>query len=350
MLLIRADANSKIGTGHVMRCLALAQAWRDSGGVVMFALASGVEELEERLRCEGAGVVRVSGKPGGREDAAHTVELCSKYGADWLILDGFHFSHVYRESIRNDRSRLLLLDDHGTCAPYNCDIVLNSNPYASNAMYPQRAEHIRFLLGPRYALLRREFLHSARGCSDLPAIARRVLITFGGADPHNVTLQVLRALQEIHDVNLDITVIVGANNPHGASLEACVNGLSHTGKVLANVENMPDVIAQSELAVSAGGGTCYELAFMGVPMLLIAIARNHERTVEAYGEAKAAVAAGWFEALALNPFAALLRGLICDRQLRKELADNARRLVDGKGAQRVVDVMDAMRQREGRNS
>jgi UDP-2,4-diacetamido-2,4,6-trideoxy-beta-L-altropyranose hydrolase len=350
VLLIRADANSQIGTGHVMRCLSLAQAWRDSGGDVIFALASGVEELEDRLRFEGMGVVRVSGKPGGREDGAQTVELCKNYGADWLILDGFHFSQAYREKVRNDRSRLLLLDDHGKCAPYDCDIVLNTNPYASNSMYPQRSEQIRFLLGPRYALLRREFLQFARHCSDVPAMARRVLVTFGGADPHNVTLQVLGALQEIRDVNLDITVIVGANNPHGALLQACVNSSSHTAKVLANVENMAEVIAQAELAVSAGGGTCYELAFMGVPMLLIAIARNHEPTVEAYGEAKAALAAGWFEALARIPIAALLRGLIYNQQLRKELVDNARCLVDGKGAQRVVNVMYAMRRQEGRKS
>jgi UDP-2,4-diacetamido-2,4,6-trideoxy-beta-L-altropyranose hydrolase len=350
VLLIRADANSEIGTGHVMRCLALAQAWRDTGGGVIFALASGGKELEARVRSEGAAVATVSGNPGGREDAVQTVELCKKHGADWLVLDGFHFSQAYREGVRNDRCRLLLLDDHGKCARYNCDIVLNTNPYASNDMYPQRAEQICFLLGPRYALLRREFLQFERGGSDIPGIARRVLVTFGGADPHNVTLQVLEALHEIHDVRLDVTVIVGANNPHRAVLEACVDRPPHAAKVLANVNNMPEVIAQAELAVSAGGGTCYELAFMAVPMLLITMARNHERTVEAWGEAKAALAAGWFEELDRDPFAASLRELICDRSLRKELIGNATRMVDGKGAQRVVEAMYAMRRQDGETS
>jgi spore coat polysaccharide biosynthesis predicted glycosyltransferase SpsG len=105
---------------------------------------------------------------------------------------------------------------------------------------------------------------------------------------------------------------------------------------------MPQVISHAELAISAGGGTCYELAFMKVPMFLITMARNHERTVEAYGWAKAAVAAGWFHALERKSLAASLRGLIGDSTLRRELVKNARRMVDGRGAQRVVEAMYSM--------
>ena len=101
-------------------------------------------------------------------------------------------------------------------------------------------------------------------------------------------------------------------------------------------------MTQAELAISAGGGTCYELAIMQVPMFLIAMARNHEKTVEAYGRARAALAAGWFEALGRESLAASLQGLIGDPKLRKELAENARRMVDGRGAQRVVEAMCSM--------
>jgi UDP-2,4-diacetamido-2,4,6-trideoxy-beta-L-altropyranose hydrolase len=339
MLLIRADASVAIGTGHVMRCLALAQAWQDTGGRVIFALAAGAEEVEERLRAEGAAVVRVSGELGSGEDASETAQLCAKYRADWLILDGFHFSQAYRESVKTDASRFLLLDDYGERGPYKCDLVLNTNPYALDAMYPKREEQTCFLLGPKYALLRREFLRSPMRSPDVPATASRVLITFGGADPHNVTLRVVEALQEVSDVQLDITLVVGASNPHLASLRAAVERSFHVVRLLSNVDNMPQVMTQAELAISAGGGTCYELAIMQVPMFLIAMARNHERTVEAYGQARAALAAGWFETLARESLAASLRALIGDPRLRKELVENARRMVDGRGAQRVVEAM-----------
>ena len=341
-LLIRADASAAIGTGHVMRCLALAQAWREVGGHVIFALAAGGAELEQRLHSEGASVVRVSGEIGSREDASETAQLCRRCRADWLILDGFHFSQSYRESVKTGAFRLLLLDDHGEHAPYNCDLVLNTNPFAADAMYPRRAEQTCFLLGSQFALLRREFLGFAMRTPHIAATARRVLVTFGGADPHNVTLRVVEALQEISDVQLDITVVVGASNPHRASLSAALETSSHVARLLSNVENMPEVMTQADLAISAGGGTCYELAIMQVPMFLITMASNHEQTVEAYSRTKAAYSAGWFDALGCESLAVSLRSLIGDLKLRKELVENARRMVDGKGAQRVVEAMCAM--------
>jgi UDP-2,4-diacetamido-2,4,6-trideoxy-beta-L-altropyranose hydrolase len=346
-LLIRADANAEIGTGHVMRCVALAQAWRDAGGRVAFALAGGAKELEPRLRAEGADVLRVSCEPGAAEDAAETAELCMRCKAQWLVLDGYHFSPEYREDAKPVTTRLLLVDDHGEIAPYKCDIVLNTNPYASDAMYLQRGEQTCLLLGPQYALLRREFLDFHRGSPDVPRTATRILVTFGGSDPHNVTLRVLEVCQEITDIRLDITVVVGASNSHLASLKEAVATSSHVAKLLSNVGNMPEVMSHADLAVSAGGGTCNELAFMRVPMFLITTAKNHERTVEAWGRAKAALAGGWFDAIGGKSMAVALRSLIGDSKLRKELVENARGMVDGRGAQRVVETMNGTSGRTG---
>jgi len=343
-LLIRADANAEIGIGHVMRCVALAQAWRDAGGRVAFALAAGAKELGPRLRAEGADVLQVSTEPGTAEDAAQTVELCRRYKAQWLVLDGYHFSQEYRESVNPGTICFLWVDDHGECSPYKCDIALNTNPYASDSMYPQRAKRTCFLLGPKYALLRREFLDFPRGSPKVATTATRILITFGGSDSDNVTLRVLQALQDVSDVRLDITVVAGASNPHRESLREAVAKSSHAARLLSDVDNMPEIISHADLAISAGGGTCNELAFMRVPMFLITIAGNHERTVEAWGEARAAVAAGWFDAFGGRSMSFELRGLIGDWKLRRELVENASRMVDGRGAQRVVETMDTMYQ------
>ncbi len=156
-LLVRADANAEIGVGHVMRCVALAQAWRDSGGRVMFILAPGGAEIDERLLSESFEVSTLSAAAGGAEDAAQTSELCARNGTDWLVLDGYHFSQNYRDRISSAAPNLLLVDDHGAFASYDCNVVLNTNVYASHAMYPDRQPRTHFLLGPTYALLRREF-------------------------------------------------------------------------------------------------------------------------------------------------------------------------------------------------
>lgn len=336
--MIRADASAEIGAGHVMRCLALAQAWQDAGGRVTFALASGVSQVGKRLQSERMELAEIGAVPGSADDSALTNEVCRKLSASWLVLDGFHFSRDYRESVRRGPEHLLLLDDLGESAPYECDVVLNTNPYASEQMYPHGQERVRFLLGPKYALLRREFLARPRQRSEVADTARRVLITFGGSDPHNVTLQVMRSLQQVGGTGVEVTVVAGSGNQHRAALERAVKELPNAS-LLFDADNMPQLMATADLAISAGGGTCYELAFQRVPMFLITMAQNHERTVKAWGNSGAAIDAGWFDQLESGPLAAELREVLGNKSLRQELARTAARLVDGVGATRVVRTM-----------
>ena len=339
VLLIRADANAEIGTGHVMRCVALAQAWRDGGGEVIFALASGGAGIHGRLLSEGFEVREISTATGGAEDAEQTCDLCAKNAAQWLVLDGYHFSREYRDRIRSAAPHQLQVDDHGEFAPYHCDIVLNASVYASEVLYPDRQSQTR-LLGPKYALLRREFLSFKKERANIPEQATRLLVTMGGADPHNVTQRVVEALRELSDLAFELTVVLGASNRHRASVERALNQSSRPHRLLLNITNMPELMASSDLAISAGGGTCEELAFMRVPMFLITIAKNQEQAVEAYRLKTAAVVAGWFTGLDKASLAQSLRKVISDRNLRKDIVENAGALIDGRGAQRVVQSMD----------
>ncbi len=339
VLLIRADANAEIGTGHVMRCVALAQAWRDGGGGVTFILGTGGTEIHERLLSEGFEVNEISGETGSAQDAAQTCELCVRKAAEWLVLDGYHFSRDYRNRIGSAASHLLLVDDHGAFAPYDCDIVLNTNVYASEEMYSDRRRRARLLLGSKYALLRREFLSVQRERADVSEQATRLLVTLGGSDPHNVTLTVVEALQELGDLAFEVTVVLGASNRHRASVERALNQFSRPVRLLVNVTNMPELMAESDLAISAGGGTCDELALLRVPMFLITTATNQEQAVEAYRVKRAAVTAGWFTVLDRAGLAQSLRQIIMRPELRKGIAENAGALVDGRGAQRVVENM-----------
>jgi UDP-2,4-diacetamido-2,4,6-trideoxy-beta-L-altropyranose hydrolase len=340
-LCIRADASAEIGAGHVMRCLALAQAWQKTGGSAIFALAAGTE-LESRIRSEGAEVTRIHAQPGSREDADQTASLCTRMQAEWLVLDGYHFSVDYRRSMRSASPYLLLMDDGAECQPSECDVVLNPDPDAAAGMYSQRDTSTELLLGPRYALLRREFLEFHNERSDIAETAKRVLVTLGGGDHHNVTLQVVEAMQDLNDLELDITVVIGPSYEHRESLQAAIAESARGATLLWNVANMPELMARSDLAITAGGGTCSELAFMKVPMFLITMAKNHERAVDAYARAGAAFNAGWFSSLERSALAACLRRVICDPELRRKLMENAARMVDGKGPARVVETMHAI--------
>jgi UDP-2,4-diacetamido-2,4,6-trideoxy-beta-L-altropyranose hydrolase len=320
-----------------MRCIALAQAWQKNAGRAVFAIAAGAE-LEDRIKSEDVEIVSIHVEPGSPHDATQLVALCAERRPPWLVLDGYHFPASYRQQLQTIDSRLLVLDDGDTTGSSDCDLVLNADPQATQAMYPVVSG------GSHYALLRKEFLEFPLHGKEIPATAAKILLTLGGADPHNVTLKALQALHQIDDLALDLTVVLGASYQFQEQLQSAIARSPHAIRLLQNVTNIPQLMAESDLAITAGGVTCYELAFMRVPMFLITMADNHERAVETFGMAKAAFDAGWFSAIATDVLAAHLRHVITAPDLRREFVNNAARMVDGRGAERVVETMLRMTQ------
>lgn len=339
ILLIRADANAEIGVGHIMRCVALAQAWQQTGGRTVFALAEGANELGDRLRSEGADVAPINAGAGSDADAVSISEMCRNFAARWLVIDGYHFARGYHSQMNTGETRVLVMDDGESPKNVGCDVLLNSDPQATPECYADMKHKGIVLLGPQYALLRREFINASEVGVDVPKIAERVLVTLGGGDAENVTLKVIEALNEVSGVNLRVTVVVGPSNPNKDALQSAAERSAHNATIVSDIRNMPALMNKADLAITAGGGTCYELAFMGVPMFLITTAGNHERAVNAFASGNAAFAVGWFHTLSKESLAASLRTMVSDHALRRRLVTNARNMVDGRGAERVVDAM-----------
>ncbi len=156
-LCVRADASVAMGTGHVMRCLALAQAWQDAGGDVVFAMAETGAAIQKRLQSEGLSIFPGESAPGSIEDAKEVVELARKQGARWIVVDGYQFGERYQRDLEQAGLKVLFVDDSGHATGYVADVVLNQNAHACAELYESRHAHTRLLLGPRHALLRREF-------------------------------------------------------------------------------------------------------------------------------------------------------------------------------------------------
>ncbi|MSQ48684.1 MAG: UDP-2,4-diacetamido-2,4,6-trideoxy-beta-L-altropyranose hydrolase [Deltaproteobacteria bacterium] len=336
-LLVRADADSVMGTGHVMRCLALSQAWQSRGGSVSFVKSTA--DLDARLRSEGFSVYGVSAPAGSLEDADETIRLAREFHASWIVVDGYHFSPEYQRRLRRFEVPLLVIDDVADAREYGADLLLNQNHYACLKMYSHRSNHTRVLLGARYVLLRSAFLKFRDWKRSTPKVASRVLVTLGGADPANVTLRVIETLSLKRWPPLEVVVVAGASNPHTELLQlACVQA-GPRFQLKTQVTDMPALMAWADLAISAGGTTCWELAFMGLPNGIIILADNQRLVGEVLDRDNVSVNLGWHSAVTEERLVQMLGPLIEDADGRRAMSENGRALVDGEGCDRTLQVL-----------
>lgn len=348
-LFIRADASAQMGTGHVMRMLALAQGWRRAGGqTVVFLCAQIPAALAERLCAAGCVVVELPPVAKQADDARATLAALQQQVSGfklqvsncWLAADGYHFGPAFQQAVKAGGVRLLVMDDNGENGAYECDLVLNQNIHAAEKFYTHRSADTRLLLGPRYALLRGEFLAAQNTPRVIPPVARRLLITMGGSDPDNMTGRVLAGLACLGRVEGELCVVLGGGNPQGAAIEQAVHALPWTSvQVLRNVTNMPALIQQADLAVTAGGSTCWEMCLLGVPMLVISIAENQRGLVQGLGAVGAAVVIGQSDATDVATLGQQIAAVRADGPLRQALSTAAQQVVDGLGVQRVLAAM-----------
>lgn len=340
-MLIRADASVGIGTGHVMRCLALAQAWRDRGGSVEFTARALPEALEKRLESEGIRCLRLSEPTGGAGDARHTAEFVAASGAAWAVVDGYRFGATYRRTLRQSGVRLLFFED--VCGERSqADAVLNPGVHTDSGTAPGVDERPRLLLGASYAPLRREFRAFRGWTRPLESPAKRILVTLGGSDPGNATSLVLGAVGRLKAGGLQIRAVVGPANPHRAALEREVRGAPCDIRLEDPSVGMPELMAWADLAITAAGSTCWELAFMGVPMVTVVLAENQRLIDQSLSASGAAVSVGRLEDLEPHVLAGVVEALISSDGDRLRMSRRGRALVDGLGAERVTDELQSV--------
>jgi UDP-2,4-diacetamido-2,4,6-trideoxy-beta-L-altropyranose hydrolase len=338
-ILLRADASTYSGVGHVMRCLAMAQAWQDAGGAAHFAAVELPDGLAERLGAEGMVLHRLDVVPGSLEDAAQVAALAQELGARWVVIDGYHFGTDFQSTIKDASLPLLTIDDYGHAGHYFADLVLNQNIQAEVSFYPSREPTTRLLLGTQYVLLRREFRRWCGWRCTIRPVASRVLVTLGGSDPDNVTLKVIEALEQVRVSGLEVLVVAGAGNPHLEVLQTKIRRSRHHVELVWNVSDMPKLMVWAELAVSASGSTCWELAFMGVPTVSLSLAENQMAVAAGLENAGAVVNLGWHASLKASDIARSIADLLLSPDKRHWMSQHGQEQVDGNGAARVTRLL-----------
>ncbi len=346
ILIIRADADLEIGAGHVMRSLALAEAWRKKRGLVCFVTRCEQEQLRARIE-RSVDSMRLLSSKSTESGAIETLSAVAREFAQevtldslWVVLDGYHLGANYQQALTQLGLKVLIIDDYAHLAQYECHLLLNYNLDAETRTYCSTPQ-TRILAGPRYFPLRSDLLRNPRREKTAPPLAKRIVVTFGASDPQNISTRVIQALSTLDIHDLEVTVVVGALNKNAPALAVEVGKLPSTirARLIENPENLNEVLATSDLAISAGGVTSLELAHLGVPTIVICVAGNQLAASKALAAHGVTLNLGWHEEVSTSTLARTLHQLIHDATQRTRMAELGQKLIDGRGATRIVEEM-----------
>jgi UDP-2,4-diacetamido-2,4,6-trideoxy-beta-L-altropyranose hydrolase len=338
-IIFRVDAFAGIGTGHLMRCLALAQAWKDDNrGKVTFITYCESKRLLAVLRKERFSVHLLKAPYPHASDWNLTKKVLASAPDCWVVLDGYHFGADYQVYIKKMGNKLLVIDDMAKLEHCYADIVLNQNLYAADLKYNCES-YTRLLRGTQYVLLRREYIKQIGFKKRAPKVATRLLITLGGVDRNNLSEKILIAIQALNLAEMKVILIIGHANANLDRLRTVARKANLPAKIIRGVHNMPKYMAWADMAVSSGGTTVWELAFMGLPSLIGSIAPIEEylqRGIRKYG---IFIGIGSLYEISTKELSNALDKLAHNQDLRRNQSILERQMVDGYGCKRVLDSM-----------
>ena len=352
---IRADSSVNIGSGHVMRCLALAAELSVRGHSILFLCADYDGHLADLITQKGHQVLLLPREQcdvdvgdmagwlgvGWSLDVEQCQQALDKVGKlDYLIVDHYGIDARWENAMAQYTSYLLVIDDLANRS-HQCDLLLDQT-YGRLALdyFPLlENKNTALLMGSQFSLLRPDFV--AQRDKALMARSQRkgiqqILITMGGMDLNNISAEVLNILASVTEQRWKVKVVLGRGAPHYAELRESLEKYDFDVELLSSVENIASLMAEADLAIGAAGTTSWERCCLGLPTLLIQTAGNQKQVVEGLVDKGAVIFVGEGKSLDREM---MLDALAYAEAHLSDMSDVASRLCDGYGVQRVADYI-----------
>lgn len=347
-IIFRVDASRLMGSGHLHRCMSLAEQLRERRAEVCFISRAHPGHMLELLARNCFPVRVLPGSPGSavvdndryavwrgvsqEQDAEETLAAIDNWRPDWLVVDHYGLGVKWERALRPAAGRLMAIDDLPGRA-HDVDLLLNQNFGATSADLPVGSSA---LLGPNFALLRPEYRQWRAARQPMVSDVRRAVVFFGGVDSENLTSRAIKALSCAEFGNLEVDVVVGAGNPHREEIETLARArprtILHSGR-----PHLADLFAASDLALGAGGSATWERLCVGVPSILVDIAENQETACRSLAQCGLIEHVDADSARQASTWAEKVRYLVGAPERRFEMAREGSRLVDGLGVCRVAE-------------
>ena len=352
----RVDVSTKIGTGHLMRCLTLADALREYKAQIVFIsrdlpgfsadfIYDRGYELSILPSPSDENFIPQNGVPHAawlkvpwEEDAAQTSEILKGFGEiDWLVIDHYALDQKWEQKLSSNTKNIMVIDDLAD-RQHSCDLLLDQNFYLDieDRYKGLVALECKQLLGPDFALLSNKFKYYRNKIGIKSGKIKKILIFLGGVDLSNETAKAIEAFKELKTGEIELDVVVGNSNPHRDDIKNMCDfrlGFNYH----CQVSNMAELMMHADLSIGAGGSTTSERMCLGVPSIVITIAKNQEKSIQDLAEQGYLIYAGKNSDVSKEYLTKIIHCL--DKENLIRMSKKNMLLVDGMGTERVVNTI-----------
>lgn len=350
----RVDASTQIGAGHVARCLTLAEQFREAGAEVTFLCREFPGNLCNIIAENGFTIFRLP-YDGTREhtlatstwlgvtwqeDARETLQKIVQTNRQcWLVIDHYAVDEKWETVLRSYVKKIIVIDDLAD-RKHDCDFLLDQN-YCNNletrycGLVPLECV---LLLGPQYALLRREFM-SARDRLDRKfRKIDRILVFYGGSDPTGETVKALQAIRQLGHSDVRYDIVVGEGNSRKAEIEALCAAQPHTN-YYCQISNMAELMAKAGCSLGAGGAATWERCFLGLPVMATAVAENQCEVLQTLSDEGIIKYLGWHEAVTEGHMVNALKELLANPDYVRVMSQKSQEIMSFGQSGKPIDII-----------
>lgn len=340
-VVFRTDAYENIGTGHLMRCITLARELMRTGNVLLFVIQKASAVMSPVLRRENIRFKIIDVEPDctWEVDAQKTCECLNLEHRvpEWIVVDSYRLDHKWENVVRGKCKKIFVIDDLAR-SHHDCELLLNQNISSKDSYYGLLKSGTQILTGPQYALLMDVF--STVSYKREPSSRPRINIFLGGADILNDTEKAIRATLSL-SIAVDVDVVFGRLNGNWSYI--CNKYSEYSWfNFYRDVSSLAELFRSADIGIGGGGTTTWERACVGLPSLIIEQAPNQRDNAIVCER----LGIGWYvgESKIVNSNIILekLEAILSDRSRLQIASSQAMQIVDGRGAQRVVEEMSRL--------
>lgn len=332
-ILIRADGSHKKGMGHIYRQILLAKEFRKFTKEIIF-LTKNYKVAKKLLTKSKFKIKTLPKNISEKEEIIYFSKLVDTFSPDTIIVDVLKTKKEYMLSIKRDNNLLITFDNAGYGA-YYADVVFNVL-YQNFKRKKPRESKARIYLGGKYIIIDPAFSKLDKG---IKRKVKNILITQGGSDTYGFTLKILKDLDDKLSNDFDINVVIGPAFKHHKELDNFLNKAKLRYEVFYNVKDMVKLMKETDVAITAGGTTLYQLAAAGIPSMVICGEYFENETANRFHKKGITINLGFGGDIKKNKTVNSLRNLIKNYELRKKMNSLGKKEVDGKGIKRVRDTI-----------